>query len=1012
MGKMIFKNDEVFQLWQHFGEAAQYEIFQFFKNNIHDLELFINSYKQFYEKLDITELTQSSSFDYLKEFNSQIFSLLTKKQNFIQSDIFEKINEEYQKLLNQNIQEQTEILTRNEEFIPFVLIKNDSIAISFQKIRINISYSFSKGRKRWVNGFRKIIKRQPLDLRSFRVREIPFHQMMDYYFSVRVPNMLLEPMHALMKHNSKTLLDLWNFDEALDQSLQNILGKERGSDPLKVMKRDEFDLLFIQFQENQENIIESLKLQIKTAVEEAFIELDEAMLIVDSPDLSTQLFLPSKTNQQKRQISSVFNNELGKWHNTLKSLLDDWASDAEIVLLYYSVLGLHANLNAKIGEFINENLNLNLEQLREFIQSSLKRIESKNAQNVELAKVLREERERTSHELIDGILSKTIEKLSNSINDDLESFTSKTMAQVATISDKRSYLKSRNYEKGAKSAEISWLSPRELISFEALPHFKLALKDIKNSIEQDMEKAKLNLLSMGTVADFSLESAQMLLQKKKGAVKSTVNVVKEGYDRAITHLDESAQLMEAIKNEPLRNLQIAINNFNHEIQLLKNTDNILELNIKIVKLKAIQRSKKMRKDIISWIINMGPKSLDYIKKQSEGTANLILVVKKKLGIKAETAAISHELSEFIRETETALKKLPFVYQRLYQLTPTDEDRFFVNRTKELQELNLAFEHWQKDRFITTAVICEKGGGATSLFSFFLRKLETELSIIHESPDQKITNASEYFQFFAKILDHEPFKTNEEIIHYLNKKSPYKIIIIENLHHFYLKQVNGFDCLRMIFDLMASTNKKVFWAASCTIHSWEYLEKTLKISNHFVKEIFLEKLNEETIENIIFKRNQLSGYKIKFEPSYELMKSKSFIKMNEETAQNYLRKQFFYELTQMSNGNVSLAQLYWLRSTRNVSDDTIRIGSMQEVDVSFVSDLSRESLFIMHAILVHDGLTMSDYSTVVRLPENSCRNQLIPMLEKGLLIRPKEKFNINPIIFRQVVNLLRSHNFIN
>jgi hypothetical protein len=35
-----------------------------------------------------------------------------------------------------------------------------------------------------------------------------------------------------------------------------------------------------------------------------------------------------------------------------------------------------------------------------------------------------------------------------------------------------------------------------------------------------------------------------------------------------------------------------------------------------------------------------------------------------------------------------------------------------------------------------------------------------------------------------------------------------------------------------------------------------------------------------------------------------------------------------------------------------------------------------------------------------------------MLEKGLLIRPKLKYNINPIIFKPVANYLASRNFIN
>ena len=142
-----------------------------------------------------------------------------------------------------------------------------------------------------------------------------------------------------------------------------------------------------------------------------------------------------------------------------------------------------------------------------------------------------------------------------------------------------------------------------------------------------------------------------------------------------------------------------------------------------------------------------------------------------------------------------------------------------------------------------------------------------------------------------MLKHERFNTNDEIIKYLNDQKNPQIIILENLQHLYLKKVNGFNCQKMFFDLIASTSKKVFWISTYTIHSWEYLEKTLKISAIFTREIYLEKLNEATIEEIIFKRNYLSGYQVDFEAPETILTSKSFLKLNEEEKQDFLRKSF-------------------------------------------------------------------------------------------------------------------------
>jgi hypothetical protein len=46
------------------------------------------------------------------------------------------------------------------------------------------------------------------------------------------------------------------------------------------------------------------------------------------------------------------------------------------------------------------------------------------------------------------------------------------------------------------------------------------------------------------------------------------------------------------------------------------------------------------------------------------------------------------------------------------------------------------------------------------------------------------------------------------------------------------------------------------------------------------------------------------------------------------------------------------------------------------------------------------------------PIIACRNLLTPLLEKGLLIKPRSKYNIHPIIFKAMAGYLTGKNFIN
>ena len=1005
-----FNNDEIKQLWDSFSTISQEALFQNLSVHISELHDILKNYIEYYESLHQSKPEDKSHFASLSEFKQATLKLLIKSQeNILESD-FEKIS---QALLSKiSALDLNKTISRKEKFTPYTFSKKDNLSLLFKKLSINTKFNLRVRRRKFFNIFRRIFHLNLLGLDTFQRRKIPYKNMVDYYLGIHIPKSLSTSFLEIMQIKSHVLLDLWQFDKDFETEIQNQL-LENHSVQIKLSSDNRSIQQFIDTQDQRINeLSKKLKNDITLANSAQFEALDQALLCVDSPELARKKFHTNEIKSEKEKFFKTINLENEKWNRTHTSLIDDWSLDLEIAQLYFTVLENYTNLHSKISKFIDEHLSLNIEQLNEFIKSSSKRI-SENANTAKnLTLILKEERAHIKNEFIDKILAKTIKKLSGSINQDLEKFNARTIELINNVSDKRSFIKNKNYERGIRNSEVNWISPKELLNFEARPHFEASIKEIKLFIEDNMKKARFKLLALGTVSDFSLESAQIMLQKKKGAIKSTVQVAEEGLSRALIHLDEATELMDEIKKEPQKQLHQTITTFNTEIQKLKNIDTILELNLKIVKIKAIERSKKLREDAISWILNIIPKTIAFFKKHISGSTGYITEIKKYLGIHVEKVQISHELSEFIRQTELALKKLPFIYQRLYQLTPTDEDRFFVSREIELESLEKAFSDWKKDRFVTTALISEKGNGATSLIKIFLNKTETEIPVIHQFADRKIYNKEAYLTYFAETLHEEKFESNEEIIDFLNNKTDSLILILESLHHFFIKKVNGFECQKLLFELMSRTSKKVFWVGTYTIHSWEYLKKTVAVSEQFIREIHLRKFDGETLNEVIFKRNNLSGYKIQFEPSRESRNSKSFQKLDENEKQVFLRKQYFIELNQMSNGNVSLAQLYWLRSTSSVSDDTIKIGSLREIDVSFVKDLPVEYLFAMQTILIHDGLKLEDYALALNIPENKCRNILIPMLEKGLLIRPKEKFNINPIIFRQVVSLLKSHNFIN
>lgn len=1005
------KHPELNAFYNSYNEEFSKQHLKYFNTSLQQLKDFLFAYKKRLEKLNKLNISDLRSYSQLKDFNHSILNQLQNCQDNLNTYTYKNIWEESDKDLLNYIQNQKRYLRVKEAFNGYSINTRTNIPLFLRKISVNTSLILKKRKKRFYNFFRRLFKKELLDLQSYRRRRIPFQSMLKAHFSNGKNETQLELVQYFMEVKSQVLLKVWEFDEALEERLQNSQTEEDNPNVDEIINIQSFEQLLGTLIEKLTEAGKHCQKEIENMFLNSVDKMDQQLKIVDTPDLPLNKFKSSLINQVKESIIDTNDLQLKKWENTHKTLLDDWMVDVEIMYLYFSVLDNFAKLHKRIYLFISQNLNVNIEAIRNYLNESALLI-SETSGLKELKSTLKAEKHRNNDEFVEKLLSKTIGKLSGNINNDIENFKKQTKLLVSEISEKRGFVKSKNYEKGIKSSEINWLSVQELLQFEAIPRFNASIEEVENFVANHMEKARLKLVALGTVSDFSLESAMIMIDDKKGNIAECKQVVIEGYDRAKLHLEEALEQMDLVKESPLQNLQTAINEFNTNIQKLKNTDNILELNIKIAKIKTIERSKKLRKKLWNFIINFIPETVEFIKKKFFLAKEVVNDLNKKLGVVTEKTQISHELSDFLGKTEKALKKLPFVYQRLFQLRPTDDERFFVGREEELKKLFSGYANWQKDHFITTAIIGEKGNGTTSLIMYFLKQSSPDISIIHHEVTGKIYLEKDFYKLFSKLFKHDGFQSTDEIINYINDLPDKQIIILENLQHLFIKKVKGFICQKMLFDLMTSTSKKIFWIGTYTTYSWQYLEKTLNISSVYINEIHLQRFSDESLEEIILKRNYLSGYQIEFEESKNHQNSKTYQKLKDSEKQSYLKKSFFKELNQMSNGNVSLSQLYWLRSTLGIFDEKIRIKSLNNFDVSFDKDISSSYLFALHAILVHDGLNIQDYAQVFKNPEYICRNDLIPMLEKGLLIKPKEKYNINPIIFRKAVQLLQSHNFIN
>ena len=157
-----------------------------------------------------------------------------------------------------------------------------------------------------------------------------------------------------------------------------------------------------------------------------------------------------------------------------------------------------------------------------------------------------------------------------------------------------------------------------------------------------------------------------------------------------------------------------------------------------------------------------------------------------------------------------------------------------------------------------------------------------------------------------------------------------------------------------------------------------------------------------LADIIFSMKPMNGY-IKIKIVHK--------NLSEEETQPYLMKKYFAELNKFAQSNISLALIFWLTICKNIIDDVIKIGSPPDLDYSFLENLSNDKVFALSALLMHDGLKEEDHSVIFNVHLNKSRLLFLLMHDDGIIVKQNDLFIINPLLYRQIVSLLKSKNII-
>ena len=972
---------------------------------------------QFYE--DFTQaVSPANKAAVCKPYSQHLLQMLEERYPQPEGSDFETLFPDYQTTLSEFIQEIPLVKRRPQSEERFTSQSSDS-----WKSKL-IKYGKKQTRRvfRWPTQGRNMVRRwrkeeeKPLGVWEYTV---PLQGLVRYYYQDNIAQALLPLMEEIYHLVAKSSKTVWEVQSHLYQALHQQLHSESED----IQPLDEWTVYEAKFAEVEQNLQEHRE-GLARAIADIFAQqkklFEQDYELAGTLERPTYQFRAARLQRLADHYRTSFQRKSLGWNTTLFALYDDWRLDQELNMVNDTLWLSYFQWSEEQRSGLHERIFPQTDRMSAMIQESLDRID--DCPPEELKPVLRQERKAVDQQLINEsipLIGSVIHEQGFGLS--IAQLREASETVVSQIADQRGLVANDQYDQPLKPSDISYVSPQQLAEHEMLPQFVVSLAAIQQQTRPKVNEVQKLVQEIGQISYFSLDSAVSVYGQESATAEAPQQVALEGLKRALINAERLHQQLQTLLKQQEDELQDAIRAFAQQLAELTDNHYALELKFRLARAKATEETKAFRRKSFRFVRLALPRLARYVTEMYREATHQIGFYQKQIGLEAG-AEVTTEISDFLAETEAAINRLPYVYQRLFSVAPLKESIFYQERPEAMIRLRKAFENWKQGRYASTVLVGQKGCGLTTLIRFFLEEIpraeRKDYQVTPASAEWQIYTEAHFLNYFSEQLAaEEPFQDLESIVAYLCESEKKHIFVLEHLEHFYLRKVGGFKCLRWLLELISRTHQQVFWLTSCTQYSWNYLDKATQVSNHFEYVVELPSASAETVQEIILKRHRVSGYDVRYAADPANSNDKKFVKLNEEEQQDYLRKEYFGDLGRITRGNFAIALLYWLRSAQEVSESEITIGSLKSLDYSFLKSLSVPQMAILHALLLHNGLTTAQFQELAgrkkaEEEELAAGNlQLIQMLDDGLLIKQEDVFRIHPLLYQQVVAILQTRNFV-
>ncbi len=1013
---MKYEPQQILEEITPLAESAAKESFQvwedFHKNRLSELESIINSLKIL---LVHTEEWAKNPDSLWKELESEMArirlwmeSLTYISEDDLKSKISDSISSYFDAFLSE-IPDEVRILIGDTywEAYPDDRLSR-RIRKGWQPLKTRAKTLVYQG----LNNYRDFRHKPPFKQQS-EERVVRLHSLLVYYTKNPLLKFLIDEWQRYLQAITGQLFVLHlNINDFSNKSL--ILDKlSLILDPAK--KNELFNNLF-ELAEILKNIDETLQVlkkydtQFLDRFEKSWIKITDgfqnAWNRAGTFQLSDKKYSGDRLSHLEYSIGSRFEKQSVAWKVHLNTLREEWQKDAEIALLRYKTVRslyqtsrqLHGGIQKTIKPYLSQAHNQITKTCREIDKAT----DNKNLQS--LITTRRKSILNALQLLLEAIHGVNIVRLLENSLDQIDGI-------VDNIGPRYLIYIRQDTERIPPRSVTEQVPLKELVKNEVYLPFRQKFNKLIGEKESEVKHILRIISEIDQQIEFHAESTLKLIDHSNQlpVFRRAKNEISEGLNRAIKLLTDLkltiVNIPEQCSNELLQNSL----EFEHDLEKFLDSESLVRFKSHLKRKRTTKRIKRIANNSLNAFKLIIP--LIY-KRSSQVFKNLwIRYFSLSREIEDYINPEIEKIRHYLTDTESRIAKLPFIYQKLFHFQALNDQQFFTNRIREIRRIEEEFKNWQNGSTPAVAIIGERGSGLTTFLNYSENQIFTDIPltrIVFTKPEYSEKN------LFKIVCDAFHFK-NLDSWEALEKKiydeDTLNICIIENIQFMYLKTVFGFEGIEKFLQFLSRSKKSVFWIVTCTLYSWQYLEKAVGINSHFQCVLHLHKMNVDELKSIILKRHRASGYHLEFEASTNTNRRKSLNRSKEKPQKLYYEDVYFKRLHKIAGGNITTAILIWLRSIKEFSQAKMVLSAKFEFDFSFLDKLSEEKLLTLGSIVYHEIISIENHSIIFTQNIDRSRLQLENLELEGLIIKNCNGYKIHPFIYRPLIKTLKDVNIL-